>query len=416
MNKDMTNITSHIINNDCGRKKFFDFVRSHISEDASALRLKYHRRDTEGFYAYAITQIECRHRFGTKLAETLEHFDEFLFADTLQGEQATSDRMARFHSRIIGDCPSLTDLTAGLGIDALHAAELCRDITACELEPSRAEVLRYNVAGMGYGDVIKVITGDSTKALREGKLSGDTVFADPARRSTDGERVFAIEDCQPDLVALSPLIARHFNRLIAKLSPMLDVSAVMHSLQGIRDIYVIATPTECRELLLVSQTKSDNSMTPNIHAVTLGAYGDENFSFTITEEASAQPTYATPVVGQWLVLPFPAVVKAGAFKLFATRHNLEKLAPNTHVYFGDTAGSGISGQVLEIIDIVPWQSKNIKRLHRQIDRAWVSCRNFPMAAAALQKKLSIKPGGELRLIAMTDRDKNPLLVVAKPIN
>ena len=81
---------------DC--KEFFEWVRTHIADNPSALRLKYSRCNDGFDYEAAITQIECRRKFGKKLAATLTAFPDFYFPSVLSGEQATADVVAQFHA------------------------------------------------------------------------------------------------------------------------------------------------------------------------------------------------------------------------------------------------------------------------------------------------------------------------------
>lgn len=400
-----------------GKKDFYEFINNNLHKDVSQLRLKYLRGRDDEFFRFAITQIECRRRFGNKINETLEAFPAFIFPDTLAGEQSTSDRLARFHADIANESESLVDLTSGLGIDVLHIAAKGAEVTACEMDSLRAQALQFNVSGMGLSSSVSVRNCDSVEALRCGLLSGRTAFIDPARRSDNGGRVFAISDCQPDITLIEPLMARHFHRLVAKLSPMLDVTAVCRSLHGVTDIYVIGTHTECRELVTLSNlsdTRFPDSDKISIHAVTLGNDDIYDFSFTQDEETDAETRYGMPVSGDTLVVPFPAVVKAGAFRLMASRNNLIKIAPNTQVYFCSLPVNSISGVCLDVIEVIPWHSKHIKGLKNRWPEAWVTCRNFGMTAAELQKRLGVRPRGDIRIFAVTDAADSRQLIVARP--
>lgn len=145
--------------------RFRSFIEVNADSDVASLRLKYLTEPDRTMYDFAITQIECRQRYSKKLADTLAHFDDFLFPDILAGEQSTSDAMASFHVGLVGNTPSLCDMTAGLGIDCLHIAATGTEVTACEINPLRAEVLSYNAIGLGVGQLIRVRNTDSVEAL-----------------------------------------------------------------------------------------------------------------------------------------------------------------------------------------------------------------------------------------------------------
>ncbi len=398
--------------------RFKDFVNSHINDDVSRLRLKYHNSDEAEFYALAITQIECRHKYASKLNETLAACENFIFPDTLAGEQSTSDSLSRFHTRLVLPTTSVVDFTAGLGIDVLHLAKAGVTVTACELNELRAEILSVNSQSYGVSDCLTVIHTDSVKALNEGKLTAQTAFIDPARRASDGSRVFSIGDCEPDVLNILKNLSEHFERLIIKLSPMLDISATAAAMPGITDIYCLGTATECKELVVVIDLKNPYiNDRPTLHAVTLFKDTEQAMSFTARDERTAEVSYITPTVGDTLLIPYPAVIKSGAFKSVAVTYKLTKVAPNTHLYLlpdnEDIDVHRLPGHIHKISEVVVWQSKNIKRLKKQYPKAWVTTKNFGMSADALQSKLNIKPGGDTRIIAITDGNGSKLLLVTK---
>lgn len=396
--------------------RFRSFIEVNADSDVASLRLKYLTEPDRTMYDFAITQIECRQRYSKKLADTLAHFDDFLFPDILAGEQSTSDAMASFHVGLVGNTPSLCDMTAGLGIDCLHIAATGTEVTACEINPLRAEVLSYNAIGLGVGQLIRVRNTDSVEALKKGVLSADTLFIDPARRDSDGRRVFGISDCTPDLIAIEPYVARHFKRMVAKLSPMLDVSVVARSLSGVTDIYVIGTTTECRELVSLSlPSGGQKDGNPTIHAVTLSPQGTMSLNFNRAEEAEAQCIFATPTKGDILIIPYPAIIKAGAFRFTAEKYHLSKIAPNTHLYFtSEKSGlESVPGQKILIEDVVEWRSKNIKRLKNLIPQGWITVKNFGMTADELRARLCIRSGGTHRIVGFTDNAGKRLLAIGR---
>lgn len=56
---------------------FFNWVEEHRTDNPSTLRLKYGNKKEPIDYADAILQIECRKKFGKKLADTLAAFLDF---------------------------------------------------------------------------------------------------------------------------------------------------------------------------------------------------------------------------------------------------------------------------------------------------------------------------------------------------
>lgn len=391
---------------------FWKFVDDNINADVMKLRLKYHNSshalpfDAET----AISQIECRRKFGKKLAETLSQNPHFLFPDTLSGEQSTSDLLAGYHASLITEGERVIDLTAGLGIDCLHFAEKTPHVTAIEINTLKAEALTLNSEGK-----IHVVCADCREyvATYDGPKC-DTAFIDPARRATDGSRVYALEQCEPDVTTMLADIFRISRRLIVKMSPMLDITRSAEELHGVRRMIALGTRAECKELIAVCDNPGAISQPMLTEAVTLLSDGSQvSFTFSRDEELQATATYAEPRVGSYLYEPYPAVMKAGPFRLLSERFGVDKLSANTHLYTSELPVNGFPGETSVIKEVLPYSSAVIKRLRKQYPKINVAARNFDIPADAVKKKLGVKDGGDLKLTATrTDR---PILIVTERI-
>lgn len=398
--------------------EFWDWVEKHKGENAAKLRLASPPKDID--INAAVIQVDCRNRFRKKLEQTLTDFPEFYFPSSLAGEQATGDILATFHQRYVSSQDTLVDLTSGLGIDVLHLARVVKSATAIERNIELCEALRYNADGLGIS--LKVLSGDCRELVET--VTGTVAFIDPGRRGRDGRRIFALSDCEPDVSELLGRISANFNRLIIKASPMAGVSEVLKSLGGVTDIYALGTATECKELDLLVDFGVTAGRAARIHAVTVFPDGKSSeFSFTLAEEAEAEAIIARrrPSTDDVLYVPYPSTMKAAPSKLLSSRFNLEKFHNNTHLYFGDS-GSRVwdfPGECLEIVDVIPWQSKNLKRFRSRYPHVSVSVRNFGMSADDLGRKLGVseRGTGNLRLFGIglghdhTDR----ILLVCRPL-
>ena len=202
----------------------FSWINTHINDDTAKLRLKYGRERAD-----EILQIECRRKHGSKLAETLAANPEFVFPTALSGEQSTSDRLARFHAALVGHAARVADLTAGLGIDAMSMASKTGNVVAVERDADVADALRSNSSSLGNLEVVCADCRDVVEAWARDGISFDCIFIDPARRAADGGRVYALDQCEPDVVAMLPTLKRITRRLVIKASPMLDITPVSYT-------------------------------------------------------------------------------------------------------------------------------------------------------------------------------------------
>ena len=109
------------------------------------------------------------------------------------------------------------DLTGGLGIDSYFFSRKVRQVTYIERFPAYCEAAIHNFKVLDVGNVT-VLNGDSTELID--KIDGiDVFYIDPARRGEGNKRVFALQDCEPDLTKLVPVLFGHVPKVIAKLSP-----------------------------------------------------------------------------------------------------------------------------------------------------------------------------------------------------
>ncbi len=390
--------------------EFWKWVDEHGSDDPKKLWLKYGKT-----HERQIVQVECRQRFGKKLAATLSRVPHWLFASKLAGEQSTSDRLAAFHARLVPESCRMADLTAGLGIDVLHCSAVAEDVTAVEIDPAKAEALRANMDEAGVGNV-RVVCTDCREWLEayDGPRL-DMVFIDPARRAGDGGRVFALADCEPDVTALLPLLRSKAHCVLVKMSPMLDIASVMAALPQCVHVWALGTPTECKELVALVDFEHGDTGHDDVatDAVTIGADATHEFRCTRSEEMTADAVYGRPRAGDWLCEPYPAVMKSGAVRLVAERFGLQKLAANTHAYFAPERRAGFPGEQRRIVAVLPYASKVLKRFKREYPRCEVAVRNFGISAEALRAKLGVADGGGVRVLGVTDIGNERLLVVCE---
>lgn len=391
--------------------EFWKWVEEHGSDDPKKLWLKYGKT-----HEAQIVQVECRRRFGKKLEATLRRVPHWLFPSKLAGEQSTGDRLAAFHARLVPEACRMADLTAGLGIDALHCAGVATEVTALEIDSAKADALRANMAEAGVGNV-RVVCADCRGWLEayDGPRL-DMVFIDPARRAGDGGRVFALADCEPDVTAMLSLLRRKAHCVLVKMSPMLDIASVMASLPECVRVWALGTPTECKELVaLVDFEHGGDSGRGDVvtEAVTIGADATHEFRCTRSEEMTADAVYGRPRPGDWLCEPYPAVMKIGAVRLVAERFGLQKLAANTHAYFAPARREGFPGEQRRIVAVLPYASKVLKRFRREYPRCEVAVRNFGISAEALRAKLGTADGAGVRVLGVTDIGAEKLLVVTE---
>lgn len=392
---------------------------SNISIEQLALQRDRYRHLSDEEWRWFLQQVEGRERTADKLP-TFAAIDDWWYPVRLSCEQCSSELTARYKAQIVlgtwsnGTC---LDLTGGYGVDTFFLSELFAHTDYVE---QNAELCR--IAAHNFALAHKNISVHNTSA--EDFLSSspryDLIFLDPARRDSHGGKVFRLADCTPNVVELLPSLLTHLapdGRILLKLSPMLDITQAIKELSAVStqhsgiiwDVYIVAVKNEVKEVLLMSrntdipmQRYTDLSnyrdTEPTITAIDLSKK-EQAFTFTREEEREA---ISLPLQGEleelegaFLYEPNAAILKAGAYKLIASRFGLHKLAPNTHLYISDTLVENFPGRVWRIKE-APFQLSTKGARDMQAN---VLTRNYPLTPEQLKKKLHLRDGGTAYVIA-----------------
>lgn len=386
------------------------WIETHRNDDPTRLRLKYHGLEHSEIM---IMQIECRKRASKKLPKILQN-NRFLFPTILSSEQCTSEALAEQHAEFIRG-KSVLDMTCGLGIDTFHIAQNVQNVTAIEIAPEVALAAQYNSKILGLNNV-KVICDDCTNFLQNTTELYDTIFIDPARRGSNGQRLFALSECMPNVIDLLPIIRNRCKRLVIKVSPMLDITQIVRELNIVSEIYAIGTRQECKEIVAIIDFDHDiKPLSPMIHALTIGHDNDKNdIVFTTAEEQETEAFYKQPEMGMILYEPYPSIMKASPLKLISQRYKIGKLHPNTHLYLSFDIVNDFPGNKYFIEQIIPFNSRTIKNVKCDYPTINVAVRNFCMSTEDLKKKLKIKDGGTKKLFGVTTTKNERILIIASP--
>lgn len=362
---------------------------------------------------FVLRQVEGWQRLRTKVPTWAGH-DELLYPPRLSLEQCSGETAARFKAEVVGQLirglhPTdghglrMADLTGGLGVDFSFMAPLFAEATYVERQEELCRLARHNFPLLGLTNT-HVVCADCTDYLAQ-MPAADLLFLDPARRNSMGRKTVCIEDCEPDVCALLPQLLAKSQYTVLKLSPMLDIAAAMRSLGCVRQVFVVSTSGECKDLLLVLAKEKQPA--------TITACEDHTrFSFTPDEEAQAQPRYADHCA-TYLYEPGPALLKAGAFKLTATRFRLDKLHPHSHLYTSEQCVDGFPGRRFEVVQTFGFSKQDLKQLRATAPRANLTVRNFPASTEALRAKLKLREGGDHYIFATTLNDQSHVLILCR---
>ena len=438
-----------------------DFILQHAQDDPVRLLLsrdKYPDIDLD----LAVTTLEVRRKLRTKVPQWYA-VPSLVYPSRLSGEQCSSSETARYKAMVCGSSvvpePSLrdpyhkwappsyaaegghrfwdytapanmriADLTGGMGVDSWAFAQVAEEVLYNEMNEVLAQATRLNFKELGIENVRfrneRVEPGKVAEVL-DG-FRPDVIYLDPARRAEDGRKVFLIEDCRPDVLTLLPELFAASRYVLLKLSPMADITMACKRLPHVREVHVVASGGECKELLFLLDREWDGLRSTF-------AVEDGSVMAIPSDPAAASTGSAT---GSGSVCPFvistgakrsgeiflfepgKALTKAGAFGLPCDRYGLNKLGEHTHLYVGETVPEELRlfGKRFEILEVLPLNNRTMKEVGKRWPQAEVTARNIPMTSELLRRKTGCVSGGDIHVFgARADGPSKPgnYLIITK---
>lgn len=411
-----------------------EYIKQHRNDDVYRLALA---KTPEGVdLQYALQQISA-YQILTKKVPSWAECDELIFPRQLSLEQSSSELTARYKASLIkefmGNQPfTHIDLTGGMGIDCYFIAQHTQNSHYVELNPELCQIARHNFTLLNSNisvhnttaeEFLNQITNNRVQMTDNRVQITDNsslltpnssllIYLDPARRGDHGQKLVSIADCQPNVIELLPQMFELTDKVVVKLSPMLDITRAIGELPNIEKLYVISVGNECKELLLLIN-KEYNSDT-EIYAINIDNKGNKSdiLKGTIPSESQINTTHAS-VIGKYLYEPYAAHLKSGLYKTIAQQYGVEKLHQHSHIYTSTELNNDFPGRRFEVKEVVPFDKKSAKALFKSLPKANLTTRNFPLTVSELRTQYKIKDGGETYIFASTLYDDSKVLIVCQ---
>lgn len=402
----MNEHTPHNIEDEAGFSQAeITFIQAHLKDDVSKLMLR--STQFKGLNIKKLAeQIQSRQKAVKKLPEWSAN-PELIFPPALSVEQSSSEATAKYKATLMSG-HQLIDITGGMGVDCYYMRENFQQVQYFEQQPVVAEAAKFNFEQLRAANIC-VHTADSIETLKTESYSGDWIYADPARRNANREKVVLLSDCTPDIVEHLSILFERAPNVLLKTSPLLDIDLAAKSLRNLKEVHVIGYEGECKELLFVLK-KDWISDTFEIKVRIISSSGDTMNLLDLTRktEQLAEVHYSTPL--KYLYEPHAAVLKAGAFRTICDTFSLNKLAINSQLYTSEHLLNGFPGRVFEVVAVCKPAIREIKKIIGG-DKANLTVRNFPASSEDLRKKLKLKDGGMFYLFATTLADNSRVMIV-----
>lgn len=203
------------------------------------------------------TQIKYLQRARTKLPS---YYAAQCILPPLSFEQASSEESASLKHYAGHTC---LDLTCGLGVDTLHFSNHFDQVVTVEQNPELCEIARINFERLQTRNIrIQSATAEQFVAdLISGQKSIgpiDLIYIDPARRDSQGKKVWLLEDCSPDVKRLLPSLLQLSPLVVIKASPLFDIDEAFRLFGEECSVEIISVHGECKEVLMEIHRPKDN--------------------------------------------------------------------------------------------------------------------------------------------------------------
>lgn len=354
--------------------------------------------------AAALTQSRLRAKARGKLGD----FAEGMLFTVAGLEQATRLEVAAHHARRFRDagCTHVADLTCGLGADTLAFAGVGLRVLATDVDETTAALATVNLRAFPEVEV-RMADGTALDLAAEGV---DGAYADPARRTGTGRRVFDPRAYAPpldDVLALRsavPALGLKLGPGIAHRDLPVDAEAQWVSADG-----------EVVELGLWFGPLAPDG--PGRSALVLRGGTAHTLRGDPDGEDDAPPVGP---VGGYLYEPDGAVIRAGLVGTVAQRVRGRLVDPTIAYVTSDALADRAAWHPLatayRVLDDLPFGLKRLRTYLRERDvgRLTIKKRGTAVVPETLRRQLDLR-GGVERTIVLTRVAGHQRVLVVEPV-
>ena len=452
-------------------EKTWEFIREHANDDVRKLALK-GVKDQDVNMPIALQQIAGRQTAFRKLPSWAA-VDGIIYPPHLNMEQCSSEMTARYKAQLImedghsktdeerskmdderpmkGETKTFVDLTGGFGVDFYWMSQAFSRRCYVEQNEQLCAISSENFRSLGL-DCSVCCCSTATYLTR--MPHADVVYLDPARRDEHGARTYGIGDCSPNILELLPQLIKKADRIVIKLSPMLDWRKAVNDLAAtsafVNEVHIVSVDNECKELLIEVRSQKSEGSHYQVHCVNLQTNGEiQHFSFTpkalqndtltshspapkafhsdvLNSQSSLPASHSSLLSSGFLYEPNASIMKAGCFAELEMCFYVKKVADNSHLFLSDENLVKFPGRKFQILAISSANQKEFKKKFSEslvkvnqkltsMESANIAVRNFPLTADHLRKKLKLKDGGDCYIFATTLSDGQHKLFICRKI-
>jgi SAM-dependent methyltransferase len=368
--------------------------QAHQLATLSRLRRRFAPQEAAGLLEVAT----ARHRASqqAKFSRAGEMFFTKTGLEQASGELIASYRAARF-ARVLPPGRRIADLGCGIGGDSMALARHFH-VTGVDLDAARLLFAQANAAALDLSENFEPLQADLT-SFDPAPYAG--LFFDPARRTSEGRRLFSVEDYTPPLSIIKKWLAKVPN-IAVKISPGVNYA----ELEGYDcEVEIISENGDVKEAVLwfgdlrekieYRRSKIEDQDLVRRRA-TLLPTGD-----TLIDQPG-QPEVESGEPLAYLYEPDGAVIRAGLVEELAHRLNARKIDPTIAFLTASHLVETPFARTYRIIESLPF---NLKKLNQRLNalaagRVTVKKRGSPIEPQELERALKLKGPKENEIIVV----------------
>lgn len=374
------------------------YINTHLQVDVHQLAMA--KSPFDGVTAQELAnQITAKNKAEKKLP-TWYHKTSIYYPAALSIEQTSSEKTAAYKAGLVGT-EKVIDITGGFGVDSFYFAQKAKQVIHCEINEELSQIAAHNASVLGATNMSFLAT-DGIAYLRQTEETFDTIYVDPARRSELG-KVFMLKDCTPNVIEHMDMLLEKGRQVIIKTSPLLDLSAGIKELKFVKEVHIVSTKNECKELLFVLEKTRATEI--KIVSVTINET-IKQFEMVMDQRAEIK---LADRLHHYIYEPDVALLKSGGFNIIAEAYGLEKLHEQTQLYTSDLLKPEFPGRIFEVEEMI--SSAALKK-EKNI-RANIIVRSYPEKPVMLAKKYNIKPAKDDFLIFTKTKVVNAMIIKAR---
>lgn len=356
-----------------------EFIQKQLKEDIPRLLFKWAKDENKRLL---IEQIASRQAIRKKLPSYFKDA-QMVFPPRSNLEQSSSEAVARFRSEKLGGGKAMADLSAGFGVDFRFLAQNFEQADYIEPNAELLAISEHNLNRLLGNSSINYHNLSAEDFLKSNRDYFDLLFLDPSRRDADKRRLYAIEDYEPNLLAILPQLLEIADRVYVKLSPMISIAEYQKQLEHLSEVWLISERNECKEVgFLFQKIGKDKAL----KVKTWDIYPE-----SVQHFSAELPSLSKCPLGElqeFIYLPNSSILKAGLQDQCANHFQLLKFDLNTNLYSSAKLLETFPGRKFKLLASHKPYASALKEKKLQ-----VISRNFPDSPEKIQQKLKLNPKG-----------------------